>query len=889
MRKTYARLCVIAALILLLASVWSAPPHLLAEENGAADRAGARETAGPATEAPEGGQAETVANGGAPTADAAAGGEEGKAAVRTHSAGRAGAVAAIPEGMELQADNGSLALYLHPVTAEVAVLHKASGDVWYTNPPDRDADTIASGANKSQLAAQITLVYMDQLGKSFTFDSHTHSAQNEDVRIEPLDDGVRVIYTLSNKPRGAEQIPKKISEERFRSLILDKLESDEQRRDMERRFKYNEEEKVYERRDAALRGVALQRTLDVFAAVGYDEEQMAIDRAAYEDEAVSQRAVFVVPVEYRLEGDHLLVTVPAEDIVQPELFKLHTIALLPYFGAAGMEEEGYMFVPDGSGALIRLNNGKLRADPYLAPVYGTDRARQQLMQVQYDQPVRLPVFGLKRGDRAFYAVIESGDAVASIEADISGKTNSYNRVYSSYTVVNKEDMTLQAGHLSNTVPLFQAEPFRGRITVRYGFLRGKEATWEGMAAAYRDLLIGRGQLTKLEDRPAAPFYVELVGGISKTKFFLGIPYTSLEPLTTFAQAEAVLAELAERGIEQVRLRLSGWFNGGLSHRLPESVKTEGKLGGKKGLDRLLSYAGNRGVNVFLDVAFMRVHRDSRAFRPSREAARFINGRVARQYPYNLATYRQEDDKPPSYLLSPSRLGDVVQGFLEDVGDWRGAGVSLRDLADELHSDYREKRVIDREEAKRIAAGQLAAIDAAVGGVMVEGGNAYSLPHADHVLNAPFGSSEFFIEDETVPFYQVVVHGYVDYTGPAINLAGNADVRRMLLRSLEYGANLYFRWFYAPSSAVKNTDFQHLYSGHYRTWLEDAAAMYEEIGPLLNQVRTLEMTGHRKLAEGVYETTYEGGKSVIVNYNDTPFVAGDVTVGAEHYALGGDWR
>jgi len=890
MRKTYVRLCVIAALILLLASVGSAPPHLLAEENGAVKNSdGAQHTM--STEAPGGGQAEAGANGGegASAEDAAAGGEEGKDADRTNSAGRAGIVAAIPAEMKPQADNGSLALYVHPGTAEAAVLDKASGVVWYTNPPDRETDAIASGANKSLLAAQFTMVYMDQLGKQFTFDSYTHSVQNGDFRIEPLENGVRITYTLSNKPRGAEQIPKMISEERFRTLILDKLETDAQRRDIERRFKYNEEKKVYERRDAALRGVALQKTLELFAAVGYDEEQMAIDRAAYEDGAATQSAVFTVPVEYRLDGRHLLVTVPAEHIVQPERYKLHTLSLLPYFGAAGMNEEGYMFVPDGSGALIRLNNGKLRADPYLAPVYGTDRARQQLMQVQFDQPIRLPVFGMKRGDRAFYAVIEDGDAVAQIEADISEKTNSYNRVYSSYTIVNKEDMTLQAGHLSNTVPLFQAEPFRGNITVRYGFLYGNEAGWEGMAASYRELLIGQGRLTRLEEAPAAPFYLELVGGITKTKFFLGIPYTSLEPLTTFAQAETVLAELGERGIDQVRLRLTGWFNGGVSHRLPESVKVDRKLGGKKGLEKLLQYAEERGIDVFLDVAFMRVNRDSRSFSPSREAARFINGRVARQYPYNLATYRQEDDKPPSYLLSPSRLADVVKGYLDDAGDLPAAGVSLRDLADELHSDYREKRVIDREEAKRIAAGQLAAIGESVDGVMVEGGNAYALPYADHVLDAPFGSSEFFIEDETVPFYQVVVHGYVDYAGPAVNLAGNADIRPFLLRSLEYGANLHFSWFYAPSSAVKNTDFQAMYSGHYRTWLEDAAAMYKEIGPLLNEVRTLTITGHRKLAEGVYETTFEGGKSVIVNYNDTPFQAGDVAVGAEDYALGGDWK
>lgn len=49
------------------------------------------------------------------------------------------------------------------------------------------------------------------------------------------------------------------------------------------------------------------------------------------------------------------------------------IDLLEYFGAAGPEEEGYMFVPDGSGALIMFNNGKVNAPAYIGYVYGEDK------------------------------------------------------------------------------------------------------------------------------------------------------------------------------------------------------------------------------------------------------------------------------------------------------------------------------------------------------------------------------------------------------------------------------------------------------------------------------------------------------------------------------------
>lgn len=47
--------------------------------------------------------------------------------------------------------------------------------------------------------------------------------------------------------------------------------------------------------------------------------------------------------------------------------------LLPYFGAAGAGEQGYMLVPGGSGALIELNNGKTNLEPYETELlYGED-------------------------------------------------------------------------------------------------------------------------------------------------------------------------------------------------------------------------------------------------------------------------------------------------------------------------------------------------------------------------------------------------------------------------------------------------------------------------------------------------------------------------------------
>lgn len=79
--------------------------------------------------------------------------------------------------------------------------------------------------------------------------------------------------------------------------------------------------------------------------------------------------------------------------------------------------------------------------------------------------------------------------------------------------------------------------------------------------------------------------------------------------------------------------------------------------------------------------------------------------------------------------------------------------------------------------------------------MVSGGNAYLFPYARHIVQAPMSDSGFHITDESVPFYQIVLHGYVDYAGMPYNLAQEVELREYVLQCLEYGSNVYFTWIY----------------------------------------------------------------------------------------------
>lgn len=790
------------------------------------------------------------------------------------------------EEMDLVSENDYLELYIHNTTAEIAVRVKDTDQVWLSNPVDRDLDTVPSGENKSVLNSQVSLTYFHQTGQTNRMHSHD-SVINEQFEIQPLDDGVKVIYTLGDMEKGIEMIPKRITRERFEEVILSKIDDESEREELKSRFEYVEEEDAYYPREVSFTSkIALEKTLALFEEIGYTEEELAIDNAEAEaaDEEGPGKPRFVIPVQYQLDGDNLVVTVEGEEIEENEAYPIREIKILEFFGAANEFREGYTFVPDGSGALIYLNNEKVNYQPYKQRIYGRDGARFERVHREVSQDIRLPIFGMKQDDKAFIAIIEEGDAIASIEADIAGRLNSYNKVNTVFNLKEHGEITLTGGERASTITMFQNARYTGDIQIRYGFLAGDEANYAGMAAYYREYLINNDTLFPLDPEEDLPFYLELVGTILKRKTFLGIPYQSVQDITTFEEAEMILNELMDVGISNIKLRYSGWFNDSYKHKLPNKIKVDSEIGGKKGLEKFNEFLGENQINLYPDVAFLRVNRNSFGFSPARHASRFVTKRPAILYPYNPASFRRDTSKIASYVLSPSRLPDNIKGFLDDYNKFNINGLSLRDMGSELHSDFREKNVINREMAKEIVQEQFDVFSENDADILVEGGNAFVLPYVNHILYMPSSSSEFNLTDESIPFYQMVIHGYLDYALEPVNLSANQNVKYQLLKALETGSNIYFKWFYNDPSVIKETEFNDLISANYKIWFNDAVEMYQELNSILNEVRTETITWHEQIEEGVYQTTYSNGTTIIVNYNDEEVIVNGMTIGPTDYVI-----
>lgn len=799
--------------------------------------------------------------------------------------------------MKKVAENEYLELYFREETAEVAVKVKSSGKVWYTNPPDRDSDTLVAGANKNRLNSQLIVQYYNPTSQPSTYTSYSDSVKLGQFELKEIENGIRVEYRI-----GEEEtiyiLPKIITKTRMEEAITSKLDEKEAKNLLKyyAMFTYEkatdaqkelypqlEEDDIYVLVDKIqdFRRAALE---EFVVKAGYTLEDMNQDHmengVSAEDPNLD---VYFIPLEYKLDGENLVVSIPTEEIGYHEEYPIANIHVLPYFGAAGQQSEGYMLVPDGSGSLIYLNNNKFHAQTYGINLYGSDRSIPLTERTSTIKQAYLPVFGLKDGDDAFFSIIERGDAMANIRADISGRLNSYNFVYSNYTIIPRDELDIGDYSGLNTIAVYQPRTFNGGIRIRYAFLKDEDANYAGMAKYYRNYLESLGH-ERAEQNGKVPFYLETIGAINKVKSILGIPTNVIQPLTTYRQAIEIMEELEKGGVDNIILKYTGWANGGVDHTIPQKVKLIGKLGGKRGHKDLQAYLESKGYDYYPDFGVVYAYKNTAfdKFKPRAHASRYITKLVATIYHYNIATNRQDPDRGTLHVISPTKLPAIIDGMLKGLDKLGIKSISLRDVGQDVNSDFKVKKLVDRQEASDVIRDELAKIKASGKSIMTDGGNSYVLPYVDHILNMPDSSNRFNLTDESIPFMQMALRGYIDYAGEPINMS--PEYRTTFLKAIETGSGIYFNFIYEQNSVVKETLYDSYYSNNYKVWLDDAIELYKQAQEALGPVAGQFIIDHEMIEHDVYKTTYENGREIIVNYNRAPVTVRGTKIEAQSFKV-----
>lgn len=340
-------------------------------------------------------------------------------------------------GMQLAADESELSLYFNPETTEIAVKDKSHGQIWYSNPSGRGQDTLASGFEKELLSSQLNVLFRDSIGTLESYTNFAQSISSKQFTAESIKNGLRIVYTIGDTSIGIDALPKFISKTRMEEKVQANLDASSAKYVGQRYYPKEGDPEVLERIDAQVsKPLVLSKMTAAFNKSGYSAEDLAFDNKenGVEGGSGASKPNFIIPLEYRLDAGSLVVTIPVNQVKESGEYQIRSLELLNMFGAADQQSDGYMFVPDGSGSLIYLNNGKVKEEQYVQRVYGPDPNDNSYRRGQVSESARMPVFGLKTEDAAWFAVIEKGDAIASIAADISGKKNSYNFIHSSYTL-----------------------------------------------------------------------------------------------------------------------------------------------------------------------------------------------------------------------------------------------------------------------------------------------------------------------------------------------------------------------------------------------------------------------------------------------------------------------
>lgn len=203
-----------------------------------------------------------------------------------------------------------------------------------------------------------------------------------------------------------------------------------------------------------------------------------------------------VTVEYVLEDDQFVVRVPVDKIREETVFAVSTIELLPYFGASRSDavKDGYLFYPDGSGAITTYAKADTRPSDVTAATYYTYTNKNVNFTNlwQYDQYNRytaaMPVFGIKNGDNAFLAAFTENGENAGVTVYPSGYVVDLNHagfeiyVRNTYNVnMYSMSTSIDASVTGGTVERVDKTLIPENREVRYFFLNGDEANYSGMA------------------------------------------------------------------------------------------------------------------------------------------------------------------------------------------------------------------------------------------------------------------------------------------------------------------------------------------------------------------------------------------------------------------------
>ncbi len=583
-----------------------------------------------------------------------------------------------------------------------------------------------------------------------------------------------------------------------------------------------------------------------------------------------------IPIEVTLKDDYVNVCVKYDNIEENGTNLVTSITLLPYFGAGSTSDNGYLLVPDGCGALINFNNGRQTSGNYKEEIYGIDAAVYHKTMQKITQKATMPVFGIQSSGQGLFAIIDTGAANLTVNGEVSMRRTSYNTVFPSFDVRLPVVSTIGTNQVSDYP---DKRIGIGDINIRYYPYAG-DGGYSEMAEIYRKYLThdkGMKKTGSLQD-----LYIEFIGGYARDTSFWGIPYTKIEELTTFLEAQEILENFIDQGTKDFSVLLTNFNKSTVNGKQTKSGDYLRILGGSRGYTNLKSYLDENDVGCYLMTNLVRYSRSDNPFSVTGNAVRNINNSPSKTFDYSLSTYTADKVKA-YYFLHPSKLESSIQKMKARLLQ-SGDNIGISDMANTVYADSGMAAPASKTQTVSVFENVLSQLSGSGIGVLAVTSNGYAFPYVSHIVAAPAQASLFGIENESIPFYQMVISGWISYSIPALNLS--STTRTMFLKAIETGSALYYVLIANDGKMLDDPYYQRFYSTDPSYWTDIAISQYKEIRDVLSHAGNRVIVSHEKIAEEIFKTTYENGFSVIVNYGDAAYDSGFGSVDPMGYLIAG---
>ncbi len=481
---------------------------------------------------------------------------------------------------------------------------------------------------------------------------------------------------------------------------------------------------------------------------------------------------------------------------------------------------------------------------------------------------RMPLYGFKKGDEAFVAIMKT------LKYEFSTEIRVENGVY-----------TVFPAFYINAIGM---PPYED-IVIDYTYFKGKKANYSSMGKAYRKYQLERGEVVPLRERikgnpklqytAEAPFFkIRMASFMRRSETRLNRGYhwkdvdaPNIQKYHTFDEMKALLKKLKEAGIEKGDFILTNW-NWRSNGRCPIYGVAEPELGGNAKCREVTKFGKDLGFQISAHILHTENYTVSPAFNKDDLALQLDGGYI-------------HYDGMGGEAYRPCFKQVYYKQVLENYTNMQQLGFN-----GPLHIDvtsaitpypcFNLNHPCTRKDCA-FYMNQIGLLSRAFfGGFTSEAGCDQVANTLDYVLYANTWTmssptrGRTVLEDYTVPLWQIAYHGII-MSNPFFESLdywrGGRKNNEARLKAVEFGARMSC---YGAFDSFQPTDNQKL------ALLKEAYDDYMQLQYLQYEF----MEDHRKLADGVFRIRYSDGSVIVVNYTDKPFEYKKGVVAAKDYKL-----